>query len=142
MNIKFFILFLITALSFNDYGTSNSTEDIDFGSWEIKNGILIENDADITSLALYNWNVFYNIFPKKITQKYIKRLVLFSDGEDEKTGALGALNRSNTEWQLVLDPADVNFKTNDVLISNTNIEMLHHDLSEASSVSQEACYLK
>ena len=112
MKINFFIIFLLTTtVFFENTFMSNNREDENIGSWKIENGILIENNAEQTNLATHNWNVFYNIFPKKITQKYIKKLVLFSDGEDEKTGALGALNRNNTEWQLVLDPADVNFKT-------------------------------
>jgi len=118
MKVFFIIFFLITAPTFyqkQDVAPKLKAMavDKDLGTWQVKNGILIETNKDKTSLALYNWNVFYNIFPKKITQKYIKRLVLFSDGVDEKTGALGALNRDNTEWQLVLDPADVDFQTND-----------------------------
>jgi len=116
MKIFFSIFFLLISSTFNqkreEPKVSENLVEKDLGTWQVKNGILIENNTAKTSLALYNWNVFYNIFPKKITQKYIKRLVLFSDGVDEKTGALGALNKYNTEWQLVLDPADVDFQTN------------------------------
>lgn len=122
MKINVFILFFITASVFCQETTiSTSSEDENIGSWQIENGVLLEDETDESLLALYNWNVFYNIFPKKITQKYIKRLVFFTDGEDEKTGALGALNKVNTEWQLVLDPADVNFKTR-------NEERLHQSI--------------
>ena len=122
MKIIFFTIFLLTASAFcqNTTKVEGSKDEI-IGSWKIENGILIKNNADKTLLASHNWNVFYNIFPKKITQKYIKKLVLFSDGEDEKTGALGALNKKNTEWQLVLDLADVNFKTK-------NKERLHQSV--------------
>ncbi len=112
MKVKFFLFFLLTRTVFcQNIDILNNRGDINIGAWQVKNGILIEDNSTKASIALYNWNVFYNIFPKKITQKYIKRLVLFSDGIDEKTGALGSLNRENTAWQLVLDPADVNFKT-------------------------------
>ena len=112
MNVKFFLFFIIYISSlFNQQTIDNNKDEKSIGAWEVKNGILMESNEDKTSLALYNWNVFYNIFPKKITQKYIKRLVLFSDGLDEKTGALGALNTKNTEWQLVLDVVDVDFRS-------------------------------
>ena len=120
MKVKFFIFFLLTTTFFSQKVTVLN-EEKNIGSWEVKNGILIGNETDKTSLALYNWNVFYSIFPKRITQKYIKKLVLFSDGIDEKTGALGALNKDNTEWQLVLDPVDVDFKTR-------NKERLHQSV--------------
>ncbi len=97
------------------------------GSWDIKNGIFIDNNDDETSIARYNWNVFYNMFPKRITQKYIKRLVLITDGEDEKTGALGALNEDNTEWQLVLDPIDVDFTSKDDSRISQSIYTLVHE---------------
>ncbi|TYP98783.1 hypothetical protein C7447_10298 [Tenacibaculum adriaticum] len=120
MKIKFFIIFLFTTIfsqnNFNEVGDGEN-----LGSWKIQNGILIENEAEKTDLALYNWNIFYSIFPKRLTQKYIKRLVLISDGVDEKTGALGALNKTNTEWQLVLDPADVDF-------TSKNRERVHQSI--------------
>lgn len=109
MNIKFFIILFFTSAFF--LNTSEGIGEENIGMWQIENGILIENKEDKTNLALSNWNIFYNIFPKKLTQKYIKRLVLISDGVDEKTGALGALNKKNTEWQLVIDPADVDFNS-------------------------------
>ena len=111
MKLKFlFFLFVYYSSLFHDEPSENRGEK-SIGTWEVKNGILIENNDDKTSLAVYNWNVFYNIFPKKLTQTYIKRLVLFSDGLDEKTGALGALSTSNSEWQLILDVVDVDFKS-------------------------------
>lgn len=106
---------------------ADSVEDKNIGSWQIKNGILIENNAKGSDLAIQNWNVFYNIFPKRITQKYIKKLVLISDGIDEKTGALGALNKFNTEWQLVLDPSDVNFSSKNQERINQSIYTLVHE---------------
>lgn len=81
------------------------------GTWEIHNGILLANTHESTSLAKENWKVFKDMFPKEITDKYLKKLVLISDGIDEKTGALGALNEENSSWELVVDTLDVNFKS-------------------------------
>lgn len=81
------------------------------GEWDIRKGIFIDNEQKENDLAKANWNIFYNIFPKRITQRYIKKIELISDGVDEKTGALGALTLDNDEWQLVIDIADVNFKS-------------------------------
>ncbi len=119
MNVKFFIIFLFGSVFYHNPPVD--VEDENLGMWKIENGILIEDKTDKTNLALSNWNIFYNIFPKRLTQKYIKRLVLISDGVDEKTGALGALNKNNTEWQLVLDPADVDF-------SSKNKERIHQSI--------------
>ncbi|MFD0992861.1 hypothetical protein [Tenacibaculum geojense] len=110
MKIKVLIAFLLTSY----FGNPDIPvpKDKNIGEWQIRNGVLLEyTKTPQTDLAQYNWNIFYTIFPKKITQKYIKRLVLFTDGEDEKTGALGALNENNSEWQLLIDVTDVNFKS-------------------------------
>ena len=133
LKILFFIFLYNTSL-FNDKPLNRGDEKA-IGSWEVKNGILIENQEDKTSLALYNWNVFYNIFPKKITQKYIKRLVLFSDGLDEKTGALGALNFDNSEWQLVLDVVDVDFKSGNRERIRQSLYTLVHEFGHLLTLS-------
>ncbi len=126
MKFSFLITFLIGF--FIPYSDPPNSEGETLGSWEIRNGIFIENDDDETSIARYNWMVFYNIFPKRVTQKYIKRLVLMTDGEDEKTGALGSLNDRNTDWQLVIDPIDVNFTDmDDKTRINQSIYTLVHE---------------
>jgi len=128
MKLKFFTTLLVYISIFYSYKPhSDGTIEKSFGAWSVENGILIETSDQETDLALYNWNVFYNIFPKRITQKYIKRLVLFSDGIDEKTGALGALNRENTEWQLVLDIVDVDFKSKNKERIRQSIYTLIHE---------------
>lgn len=108
----FTILFLLTSNFYHKSAPINDNDNEQIGVWEIKNGIFIETDDNTSKLAKEQWKVFYGIFPKKVTQKYIKRLVLFSDGVDEKTGSLGTLSKENDEWQLGIDPKDVNFKTN------------------------------
>lgn len=113
MKVNLFAIIFLLFTGFHphpdEHGNIEDKERI--GTWDIRNGIFIESDASSTKLAKQNWKVFYGIFPKKVTQKYIKKLELISDGKDEKTGALGALNHKNDEWKLVLDPVDVNFKS-------------------------------
>lgn len=82
-----------------------------FGVWKIRKGVLIKNSSKKTELAAHYWKEFYNIFPKDICRKYIREIVLMTDGADEKTGALVALNTKNTQWRLVVDINDVDFKT-------------------------------
>jgi len=127
MKLNFLFFFIIYLSSIFGQNMNVTLKDEDLGAWEVQNGILIESNRDKTDLALYNWNVFYSIFPKKITQRYIKRLVLFSDGLDEKTGALGSLNQFNTEWQLVLDVVDVDFKSNNRERIRQSIYTLVHE---------------
>lgn len=125
MKEKFFIiLFLLTTLVVL---SQNSNDEEHIGAWGIKNGVFIETTSKQTKLAKKNWQVFYNIFPKKITQKYVKKIVLFTDGVDEKTGALGSLNEENDEWQLMLDIADVNFDTSNRERLNQSIYTLLHE---------------
>ncbi len=124
MKIKFLTLFFFGATFFSGLHEDN---DVTLGSWEIKNGIFIETNDEETNIARYNWNIFYNMFPKRITQRYIKKLVLMTDGEDEKTGALGALNEKNNEWQLVLDPIDVDFTSQDNTRISQSIYTLVHE---------------
>lgn len=95
----------------HSHHTTNEREEKEIGSWDIRNGILIETKLKNTQKAKDRWRIFYNLFPKKITQRYIKRITLFTDGTDEKTGALAALSTKNDQWQLSLDVTDVNFKS-------------------------------
>lgn len=124
MKIKLFILYCLGATLFTNHSVD---KDVTLGSWEIKNGIFIETNDEETTFARYHWNIFYNMFPKRITQRYIKRLVLMTDGEDEKTGALGALNENNKEWQLVIDPIDVDFTSEDETRITQSIYTLVHE---------------
>lgn len=113
MKEKFFtILFFLVVFSVfpqKKHKKTNKTNKI--GDWDIRKGIFIDKNQKENNLAKDNWKVFYNIFPKRITQRYIKKIELISDGIDEKTGALGALSLDNTQWQLVIDTLDVNFKS-------------------------------
>lgn len=116
--MKFYVFFVSFLYVLNSYSQESVGHNHDMnmekelGSWDIKNGILIENKSEETKKALECWKVFYKVFPKKLTQKYLKKIVLFTDGVDEKTGALSALNFTNTEWQLSLDIKDVDFSSN------------------------------
>ena len=80
MKIKFLIIFFLSAVIPTESPTNTDNDGVTLGSWEIKNGIFIENNDEETNIARYNWNIFYNMFPKRITQRYIKKLVLMTDG--------------------------------------------------------------
>ncbi len=125
MKVSFLITLLIGSLLPPDFISHDEGETL--GSWEIRNGIFIENNDEETTIARYNWGIFYSIFPKRVTQKYIKKLVLMTDGEDEKTGALGTLNNENTDWQLVIDPIDVDFTSNNKTRINQSVYTLVHE---------------
>ena len=88
-----------------------STTDERIGVWQIREGFLIANRSNKNDLANDYWKEFYRIFPKDLTKKYIKRILLMTDGADEKTGALVSLNSKNNKWQLEIDIKDVNLKS-------------------------------
>ena len=116
--ISFFVMF-----SFFNY----SSNDENIGAWNISNGRFIKNYTKNDDLAALHWKTFYDIFPKPIVKKYIKKLVLISDGLDEKTGALGALNERNDKWQLVIDTIDVNFRTKNKKRLRESVYTLVHE---------------
>ena len=105
----------------------HSSDDERIGAWSIKNGRFVKNYSKNDALAAHHWKTFYNIFPKPIIKRYIKKLVLISDGLDEKTGALGSLNEKNDKWQLVIDTIDVNFRTKDKIRIRESIYTLVHE---------------
>ncbi|MFV0248635.1 MAG: hypothetical protein ACK5H1_06720 [Tenacibaculum sp.] len=121
--MKFFTIAFFVAFSVL-YRTS---EDDKIGEWNIENGKFIKNNSKNDELARYHWNTFYNIFPKNMAKKYIKKLVLISDGPDEKTGALGSLSTNNDQWQLVIDTLDVNFKSKDKIRLKESVYTLVHE---------------
>lgn len=108
MKYRFLITFVFITIS----TFSQSVEEV-FGTWNIRNGNVVENNSENTDIAIEYWEAFNKIFPKQITKKYIKKLVLMTDGLDEKTGALVSLSKDNSKWQLVLDIQDVNFTVGD-----------------------------
>lgn len=105
MKFKLITLFFIFSTFYQ------SKIDRRIGVWQIQNGVLMKNNSNKNDLANYYWKEFSRIFPKELTQRYIKRIVLMTDGEDEKTGALVSLNSRNDKWQLEIDVRDVNLKT-------------------------------
>lgn len=121
--MKFIVVTFFIAFSIFHY----SSDDEKIGVWNIKNGIFIRNHSKNDDLAELHWKTFYDIFPKSITQKYIKKIVLISDGLDEKTGALAALNTRNDQWQLVIDTLDVNFRSKDRRRLKESVYTLVHE---------------
>lgn len=83
------------------------------GEWQIDGGFILKNETPYNLTAGRIWMHFYDFFPKDITRRYIKKLVLMTDGENEKTGALGTLDYYNRKWELVVDTVDVNFRSKD-----------------------------
>lgn len=121
--MKFIVVTFFITFSFFHY----SSDDENIGTWNIRNGRFIKNDSKNDNLAAHYWDTFYEIFPKEITKKYIKKLVLISDGIDEKTGALGALSSKNDKWQLVIDPLDVDFKSKNKRRLQESVYTLIHE---------------
>ena len=109
MKLKFIILFLFTTI----FCQSQAQIDERLGVWQIQKGNLIKNRSNINDLANDYWKEFYRIFPKELTSKYVKRIILMTDGPDEKVGALVSLNSRNDKWQLEIDVKDVNLKSRD-----------------------------
>lgn len=105
MKFKLIILFFFFSTIYQ------STIDERVGVWQIRNGVLIKNGSNKNDLANDYWKEFYRIFPKELTTKYIKRIILMTDGVDEKVGALVSLNSRNDKWQLEIDIKDVNLKS-------------------------------
>ncbi len=121
--MKFIVVAFFITFSFFHY----SSDDENIGTWNIRNGRFIKNYSKNDKLAALHWQTFYEIFPKSITKKYIKKLVLISDGLDEKTGALGALSSKNDKWQLVIDTLDVNFKSKNKKRLQESVYTLVHE---------------
>ncbi|CAM1370648.1 hypothetical protein [Tenacibaculum xiamenense] len=116
--VSFFLVFSLSHYS---------SDDEKIGEWNIKNGSFIKNHTKNDDLAALHWKTFYDIFPKPMVKKYVKKLVLISDGLDEKTGALGALNKKNDKWQLVLDTIDVNFRSGNKRRLQESVYTLIHE---------------
>lgn len=108
MRVKLIALFLFISLS-----VLSQRKEERIGSWNIANGYLIKNNSKNNELASKYWHEIGKIFPKQVLRKYVKRLVLMTDGLDEKTGALVSLSKNNDKWQLVIDVEDVNFDSKD-----------------------------
>lgn len=121
--MKFIVVISFITFSFFHY----SSDDEKIGAWTIVNGKFSKNNSKNDALAAYHWQTFYDIFPKELTKKYIKQIVLISDGLDEKTGAIGALNKRNDQWQLVIDTLDVNFRSKDRTRLRESVYTLIHE---------------
>ncbi|WP_428742702.1 hypothetical protein [Tenacibaculum sp.] len=130
MNLKIISLFFLLSTFYQ----STSGERI--GAWNIKNGIVEKKQAKNDKLAAYYWNEFNRIFPQELTQKYIKRIVLMTDGIDEKTGALVALSSKNDKWQLEIDIKDVNFETKDKRRLHESVYTLVHEFGHLLTLNR------
>lgn len=106
------------------------------GAWKVENGIVLKNNSVNDKLAAYYWEEFNRIFPKDLIQKYIKRIVLMTDGLDEKTGALQRMNFKNDKWQLEIDVQDVNFKTKNKKRLHESVYTLVHEFGHLLTLNK------
>jgi hypothetical protein len=130
MKFKIFTLFLLFSIF------CQSQVDIRIGVWQIQNGVLIKNGSNKNDLANDYWEEFYRIFPKELTRKYIKRILLMTDGVDEKTGALISLNSRNDKWMLEIDVRDVNLKTRDKKRLHESIYTMVHEFGHLLTLNK------
>ncbi|MBE7652559.1 hypothetical protein J2Q11_04995 [Tenacibaculum finnmarkense genomovar finnmarkense] len=130
-NILFFFLALFCQALF-----CQDSIDERIGVWQINKGVLVINKSNKNDLANDYWKEFYRIFPKELTTKYIKRLVLMTDGEQEKVGALVSLNSRNDKWQLEIDVKDVNLKTRDKKILYESVYTMVHEFGHLLTLNK------
>ncbi|WP_435255059.1 hypothetical protein [Tenacibaculum sp. A30] len=124
-----FLFFFFSAFS-------QATDSERIGTWSVKNGEIIRNRSKNDQLAIYYWNEFNRIFPQELTKKYIKRIVLMTDGLDEKTGALVALSSKNDKWQLEIDVNDVNFYSKDKKRLHESVYTLVHEFGHLLTLNR------
>jgi hypothetical protein len=125
--VSFFLLFSLFC---------QSQIDERIGVWQIRNGVLIKNRSTKNDLANDYWTEFYRIFPQELTKKYIKRILLMTDGIDEKTGALVSLNSRNDKWLLEIDVRDVNLKTRDKKRLHESIYTMVHEFGHLLTLNK------
>ena len=130
MKIKIITFFLFISF------VCQSQVDERIGTWQIRNGVLIKNRSTKNDLANDYWKEFYRIFPKELTKKYIKRILLMTDGEDEKVGALVSLNPRNDKWQLEIDVRDVNLKTRDKKRLHESVYTMVHEFGHLLTLNK------
>ncbi len=130
MKLKLITIFFIFSTFYQ------TTDDRRVGMWKIKNGKLIKNGSNNNDLANYYWKEFNRIFPQELTQKYIKRIVLMTDGIDEKTGALVNLTSKNNKWQLEIDIKDVNLKTRNKKRLYQSVYTLVHEFGHLLTLNE------
>ncbi len=83
------------------------------GSWEIEEGNLIQKEQLDNQFAETYWEKINSILPNETLQKYIVRLSLFTDGEQEDLGGITPLSENNNEWEIDLDTFDMSFHAGD-----------------------------
>ncbi|MBA6157014.1 hypothetical protein H3Z83_10840 [Tenacibaculum sp. S7007] len=130
MKLKLITLFFVFSTFYQ------STIDKRIGVWQIQNGELVKNRSNKNDLANYYWKEFNRIFPQELTKKYIKRIVLMTDGVDEKTGALVSLNSRNDKWQLEIDVQDVNLKTRNRRRLHESVYTLVHEFGHLLTLNK------
>ncbi len=130
MKLKLITLFFVFSTFYQ------STIDKRIGVWQIRNGELVKNRSNKNDLANYYWKEFNRIFPQELTKKYIKRIVLMTDGVDEKTGALVSLNSRNDKWQLEIDVQDVNLKTRNRRRLHESVYTLVHEFGHLLTLNK------
>ncbi len=85
----------------------------EIGVWEIKDGILITNQATNNKIAQQYWKIVTNTLPNDLLHNYVSSFRLFTDGIEEDLGGINPMNDLNSKWQVDLDIADMDIHSKD-----------------------------
>ena len=127
------VKFLIVIM-FLSFAQRSNEERI--GVWNVKNGQIQRKNSNKDKIAAQYWAYYKKIFPFKETNQYIKKMVLMTDGPDEKTGALASLSKNNDQWQLIIDITDVNFETNNKKKLYESVYTLVHEFGHLLTLNK------
>lgn len=107
--------------------------------WNIENGQFIEQPKEAhNDLGKKYWQIYYDIFPQDIIDKYIVSFALISDGPDGDLATVFLKNEKlNKDWVISIDPIDNDLTNYDSQYIDSYLETFVHEFAHIISLNYD-----
>lgn len=117
--------------------TKNDQKVIAF--WDIQDGQFIDKNSEPENdLGKSYWEIYYDIFPQEVVNRYIVSFALISDGIDGDLATVFLKDeKSNKDWVISIDPADTDLTNHNPEYIDSYLETFVHEFAHIISLNYD-----
>lgn len=107
--------------------------------WDIQDGQFIDKNSEPENdLGKSYWEIYYDIFPQEVVNRYIVSFALISDGIDGDLATVFLKDeKSNKDWVISIDPADTDLTNHNPEYIDSYLETFVHEFAHIISLNYD-----